>query len=101
MDSLCERSQDKLPLRDTDVGNIETRMLNLLIAIHEDVKIDISRALVDQLLATQSALNVLQFIKKGQGFQVGHNLQTIRSAQLGSAQTQLHKTGPCRMTVPQ
>ena len=43
----------------------------------------------------EAAICARQFIKKGQGFQVGQNLQTIRSAQLSSAQTQLHKTGPC------
>lgn len=49
-------------------------MLDLLIAIHENVEIDVPRALVNKLLTAHGALDVLQFIEESQGLEFGLNL---------------------------
>lgn len=58
---------------------VETRMLNLLITIHENIEVNVAGALINQLLTAQVALNVLEFVEKSQRFEFSLDLYVIRS----------------------
>lgn len=55
-------------------------MLNLLVAIQKDVKINVARALVNDLLATHCTLDILQLVEKSQRFEFSFNLHRPISA---------------------
>jgi hypothetical protein len=56
---LGEWSENEFTLRDTDVRDREAFMVDLEVIIEEDIEVDIARALVDDLLATQCLFDIL------------------------------------------
>lgn len=59
--------------------HLQPLMVDGLIAIHQDIEVDISRPLVDELLTTHGPLDILQLIQESQWLKRCLNLQT-RSA---------------------
>ena len=68
--SLGQRAQDKLPLGDANVGHNEAPVLDLLVLVQQDVEVNVARALVDELLAAERALNVLELVEQRQRVQL-------------------------------
>jgi len=61
--SLGKGHQHKLPLGNADVRDFETLVIHLDILIQQDIQINVARPLVNNFLAAQGPLNVLQSIK--------------------------------------
>lgn len=73
-DLLRQGPQDELALRDADMGNIETLVLDLFVTVEQDVKVYVAGAFIDDLLAAHIALNCLQLVQELQRLQLCLNL---------------------------
>ena len=51
-DALGQGAEDKLALRDANVGDLEARVVDLEVLVEEDVEVDIPRTLVDDFLTS-------------------------------------------------
>lgn len=57
--SLCQRTEYKLPLRDADVWDLESLVVDNLILVEKNIKVYIPWALVNHLLAAHGVLDIL------------------------------------------
>jgi hypothetical protein len=57
--------------------NSETIVLNLLVIVHEDIKVNVPRAFVDDLLPTHCVFDVLQLVQQMQWLQIGFDLFVV------------------------
>lgn len=57
--SLCQRTEHKLPLRDADVWDFESLVVDNLILVEKNIKVYIPWSLVYDLLAAHGVLDVL------------------------------------------
>jgi hypothetical protein len=62
LNSLSQWSQHKLSLCDADMRHRETGMVNLLITVKQNIKINIPWSLVYDLLPAKKVLYILQLI---------------------------------------
>lgn len=56
---LCQRAEHELPLRDADVWDSESLVVDNLILIEENIKVYIPWPLVNHLLAAHGVLDIL------------------------------------------
>lgn len=63
---LSQRTKNKLPLRNTCMRYSQSLMVDGLILIQQDVEVNISRTLVDQLLAAHRDFYILQLVQQFQ-----------------------------------
>lgn len=80
MGLLCKGAQDELPLRDANMRDRETGMLNVFISINENIQIDIPRTLVNELLTAQCALNILQLVEESKGLKFSLDLSLFNQS---------------------
>lgn len=74
VDLLSQRSEDKLPLGDANVGDGQTLVVELDVVVEEDVEVDVSGPLVYELLAAQGLFDALKGVEQFQRLQGGLNL---------------------------
>lgn len=72
--SLCQRAEHKLPLRDANVWDLESVVVDDLILVEEDIKIDIPWPLVNHLLAAHGVLDILELVQEVKRLQGGLDL---------------------------
>lgn len=72
--SLCQRAEHELSLRDANVRDLESVVVDDLVLVEEDIKIDIPRSLVDHLLAAHGVLNVLELVQEVKRLEGGLDL---------------------------
>lgn len=72
--SLCQRAEHELPFRDANVRDFESVVVDNLILIEENIKIDIPWPLVDHLLASHGVLDVLELVQEVKRLQGGLDL---------------------------
>lgn len=66
--ALGQGAEDKFPLGDANVGDLESLMIQCDAVVKKDVKINVARALVYELLATERLLDVLQRVQQCKRF---------------------------------
>ena len=54
--------------------DLETLVVDCLVAVEQDVEVDVTRTLIDDLLASHIVLNGLELIQQSYGFQLRLNL---------------------------
>ena len=93
--SLGERSQHEFPLGDAYMRDYEALVVDLAVLVHEDIQIDIPRALVYDLLAPEGILNGLECIQKRQGLQGCFYLGNMLAKRVTDNQRQPGRAGRC------
>lgn len=74
MNSLCKWSQHKFPLRNANVRDTEPLIMHLLIAVEEDIQINVSWSFINHLYPPHLPLNGLQCVKESKWLELGLDL---------------------------
>lgn len=73
---LGQRPQDEFSLGDAHMWDREPFVVNLFVAVEQDVEVDVAGALVDEFSPAHVPLNRLELVQQSQGLELGFDLQS-------------------------